>query len=136
MKTLPDEVAPRPNMRTRTFRVGDAIIPLPHNHIQYKAPEACSILLHVEATAGTTLTNAVNRMIDYRVHPCSDFSPLIPVSRSSMFRILLKYRKDPDVSWPVIGQPPILSNQRFLDSIYSFEKDKGRAIGKKYFKSI
>ena len=135
-KTLPDEIAPRPNMRTRAFQVGDTMISLPQNHIQYKAPEACSILLHIESTAGITLTKAVNSMINYRVNPHSELSPLIPVSRSSMFHILSKYRKDPDVDWPVIGQPPILSNQGFIDSVFSFEKDKGRAVGKKDFKSI
>ena len=62
-KTLPDEIAPRPNMRTRAFQVGDTMIPLPQNHIQYKAPEACSILLHIESTLKP---NTRNTSVIYR----------------------------------------------------------------------
>ena len=53
-----------------------------------------------------------------------------------MYSIYKKYKINPDVEWSRIGRPPILDNTSFLTKVAIFEKDEGRAIGKKDLKNI
>ena len=135
-KTLQNQFVVLPNLRQRIFKIGDAEIPLPANQVQYTAAEACAILLQIELNNSLTLNKTVKAMIKYKSSPTTEVTPLIPCGRSSMFCILTKFWLDPNVRWPSIGQPPILSNDKFLASIHDFERDKGRAVGKEDLNSI
>ena len=129
MKTLVEVDAPRLNMRTRNTNVVGVNIPLPVNRKQYTAREACHILVEIDETKKNTKYLSLTKVVDAML-------PYIPVGRSAMFRVLQKYRSNPDVEWSVRGKPPILSNSSFLDSIHVFEKDNGRSISKKDMKKL
>ena len=75
-------------------------------------------------------------MRTYKPSTSEDIKPLIPVGRTQMFSILTLYKMDRSIVWPVRGRRPILSNTSFLSSISDFEKDEGRAVGKKDLEKI
>ena len=135
-----DVTSPRQNMRLRYFYVADRSIVLPHNIIQYTALEACKILEDIEKEVkassindkkGISLRKTIQAMRNYCASPSDEVTPLIPVTRSGMFRIFKKYKDNGVISWPKMGRPPILNNDAFLSSFHEFGKDECRAIGKK-----
>ena len=139
-KSYKDVTAPRQNMRARYFDVAGRSIILPHNKMQYSALEVCKILddfkEDIETSAkddpqGISLRKIIKAMHSYCVSPLHRTTSLIPITRSSMFRIYKKYKNNGVVFWPKMGRPPILNNDDFLSSVHEFEKDDGRAIGKK-----
>ena len=141
-KKVYDDVAPpRQNMRERYFYVAGRSIVLPINRIQYTALEAYKILEEIEEEIKSSSTNddkerislrkTIEAMSIYCASPSDKVTPLIPVTRSGMFRIFKKYKENGIISWPKMGRPPILDNDAFLSSIHEFEKDEGRAIKKK-----
>ena len=140
VKTAADLCAPRLNLKKRTFEVEGASIPLPDNRKQYTAVEACNILTNISEIKSNfkrlSLNKVVNSMIKYRAAGCEDITPLIPVGRSAMFRVLEKFKIDPVVSWALKGKPPILQNSSFCSTIHDFEKDEGRAIAKPDMKML
>ena len=133
----------RDNMRLRTFSCAGILIRLPKNLVQYTTTEVCSILSEYEDLKNTSkhlpyserkwipsLRKIITDMLCYKE------GSLIPCSLSSMFRIFKKFKKDPSIQWPVIGRPPILTSEGFMSSVRNFEKDEGRAVGKKDMNQI
>ena len=144
-KTCDEVTPPRDNMRVRFFSVVGRLIKLPQNRVQYTCLEVCNILMQIEeeikasevnTRKGISLRKVIEAMRDYKVSPSSEALPLIPVTRSGMFRIFARFKDNGIASWPKMGRPPILNNQAFLDSVHEFEKDEGRAIGDKDMKGM
>ena len=125
VKSCTETVAPRDNLRTRTFDLDGISIPYPKNKVHYSAVEACKILFDIEQSKSICLSKVVGVIIKF-----------IPSGRSTMFRVLKTYRNDPDVEWPKKGRPPILSNSSFLSSIKKIEKDENRAVSTNDMKNI
>ena len=75
-------------------------------------------------------------MINYKSSVSEGDHSLIPCGRSTMYSIYKKYKINQDVEWPKIGRPPILDSTSFITKVAKFEKDEGRAIGKKDLKDI
>ena len=134
--THEDRLPPKHAMRTRIFEVDNISLPLPINCTQYTAVEACIILTQIQSDQSTTLDKVVHAMFNYRYVTCGDISPIIPCTRSAMFRMFAKYRKDPDVKWKMRGNKLILYDNRFVQTIHKFEKDEDRAVGKDDVKSL
>ena len=133
-KTNENESAPRDNMRIRYFSIYGHSIPLPENRFQYSAIEVCNILLDVQYEIDiiqkrTRKDISINKVIDAMIvyHP----TPLIPATRSVMYRVYNKFKHSGEASWSSMGRIPILNNSSFLSAVDSFEKDKGCAISKK-----
>ena len=127
---------PAHTTRLRTFDVGGVQIPLPFNRLQYTAVEACTILTTIQTDKRVSLNKVVAAMLNYRVSHGCVVTPLIPFDRSAMFRMLAKYKKDPNVEWKMRGVKPILDNNQFLEKVNLFEKDVCRAVGRNDIKMI
>ena len=138
--TAANTCAPRSNLRKRTIEVNGVTIPLPDDRRQYTAVEACNILINITKIKSNYKRLSLNRVVDamltYRVAATEDITPLIPVGRSAMFRVLEKIKVDPNVNWAVKGKPPILQNSSFSSSVHVFEKDIGRSIAKPDMKAL
>ena len=134
VKTQADTTVPRSILRIRTFDVCGVSIPLPWNKVMYSASEVCSILVKNEQKKSGikhfSLTDVIQTMIKYKARQDDPISPLIPCSLPAMFRVLTKFKANPDIEWPQKGRPPILSNKTFMKSARDFEKDEGRGISK------
>ena len=135
-KTFSNVCAPRDNMRSRTFEIGGDSFPLPNNKVQFTAVEACEILVQIEDAKTMSIKKSISRMINFKSSASEGAHSLIPCGLSTMYSIYKKYKINPDVEWSRIGRPPILDITSFLTKVAKFEKDEGRAIGKKDLKNI
>ena len=135
-KTQSDAVAPRENMRVRTFSIAGDDYTLPENRIKFTASESCEILAQVEDLAATSTTKAIRAMIHYSPSTFEKERSLIPCGISTMHALYKKYKTNVDVQWAKMGRPPILANSSLLEKIEKFEKDEARAVGKEDLKNI
>ena len=114
---------------TRIFDVDGVSIPLPSNRVQYTAVESCTILTEIKIDKRTSISKVIAAMLNYRVLHGGNITSLIPIKESYMFRMLLKFNKDPDVKLKMSGVKPILDHNQFYNELIILKKDD-RAVKK------